>query len=72
MEKFTLSKFEYVELFKLLKIKDMVSSGTGAKQVIDEGHVKVNGEVETQRRKKIRSGDTVEFQGMIITIEKSE
>ena len=72
MEKFTLSKFEYVELFKLLKIKDMVSSGTGAKQVIDEGLVKVNGEVETQRRKKIRSGDTVEFQGMIITIEKSE
>lgn len=50
----------------------MVSSGTGAKQVIDEGLVKVNGEVETQRRKKLRPGDTVEFEGMIITIEKSE
>ena len=72
MEKFALLKFEYVELFKLLKIKDMVSSGTGAKQVIDEGLVKVNGEVETQRRKKLRPGDTVEFEGMIITIEKSE
>ena len=72
MEKFALLNFEYVELFKLLKIKDMVPSGSEAKQVIDEGLVKVNGEVETQRRKKLRPGDTVEFAGMITTIEKGE
>ena len=57
MEKFALLKFEYVELFKLLKIKDMVSSESEARQVIDEGLVKVNDAVETQRRKKLRPGD---------------
>ena len=72
MEKFTLLKFEYVELYKLLKIQSWVSSGGEAKQLIDDGKVKVNGEVETQRRKKLRPGDSVEFGGMIMTIEKRD
>jgi len=70
MEKFTLLTFEYVELFKFMKIQNLASSGGEAKQMIDEGLVKVNGEIETQRRKKLRVGDTVEFAGMIMIVEK--
>lgn len=69
MEHFELLKYEYVELYKLLKIMDWASSGGEAKVLIDEGHVKVNGQIETQRRKKLRAGDTVEFGGRIMTIE---
>ena len=50
-----------VELFKILKFEGMVGSGGEAKFVIAEGHVLVNGEVETRKRKKIVSGDTIEF-----------
>jgi len=50
-----------VELYKILKFEGMVSSGGEAKMVIDEGYVLVNGEVETRKRKKIISGDIIEF-----------
>ena len=69
MENFELLKFEYVELFKLLKIMNWASSGGEAKQLIDEGHVKVSGKVETQRRKKLRVGDSVEFGGRLMEIK---
>jgi ribosome-associated protein len=52
---------EPVELYKILKFESMVGSGGEAKFVIAEGHVLVNGEVETRKRKKIVSGDTIEF-----------
>jgi len=52
---------EPVELYKILKFEGMVPSGGEAKSVIDEGMVKVNGTVETRKRKKIMSGDTIEF-----------
>ena len=52
---------EPVELFKILKFEGLVSSGGEAKMVIDEGYVRVNGDVETRRRKKIFSGDVIEF-----------
>ena len=52
---------EPVELYKLLKFESMVSSGGEAKFVISEGLVLVNGEVETRKRKKLLSGDIVEF-----------
>ncbi|GAA4359353.1 RNA-binding S4 domain-containing protein [Kangiella marina] len=52
---------EPVELFKILKFEGIVGSGGEAKLVISEGLVKVNGEVETQKRKKIVSGDVIEF-----------
>lgn len=52
---------EPVELFKVLKFEGIVGSGGEAKMVISEGMVKVNGEVETQKRKKVVSGDTIEF-----------
>lgn len=52
---------EPVELYKILKFEGIVSSGGEAKAVIDDGQVLVNGEVETRKRKKIVSGDTIEF-----------
>lgn len=54
---------EPVQLYKILKFESMVSSGGEAKAVIDAGEVKVNGQVETRKRKKIVSGDTIEFGG---------
>jgi len=50
-----------IELYKVLKIDNSVGSGGEAKYVISEGLVMVNGKVETRKRKKIYSGDVVEF-----------
>jgi ribosome-associated protein len=52
---------EPVELYKILKFEGMVASGGEAKHAIAEGQVTVNGVVETQKRKKIVSGDIIEF-----------
>jgi ribosome-associated protein len=52
---------EPVELYKILKFEGMVTSGGEAKNAIADGQVTVNGVVETQKRKKIVSGDIVEF-----------
>lgn len=54
---------EPVELYKILKFEGIVASGGEAKAVIENGQVLVNGEVETRKRKKIVSGDTIEFMG---------
>ncbi len=52
---------EPVELYKILKFEGLVENGGAAKAVIDDGQVLVNGEVETRKRKKIVSGDIIEF-----------
>lgn len=52
---------EPVELYKILKFEGMVSSGAEAKIAVAGGLVLVNGEVETRKRKKIVSGDIIEF-----------
>ena len=52
---------EPVELYKILKFEGLVSSGGEAKSVIAEGQVLVNGTVESRKRRKIVSGDIVEF-----------
>ena len=54
---------EPVELYKILKFESLVSTGGEAKQVIADGLVQVNGEVETRKSKKILSGDMIEFDG---------
>jgi ribosome-associated protein len=54
---------EPVELYKILKFEGIVASGGEAKSVIAGGLVSVNGEVETRKRKKIVSGDIIEFAG---------
>lgn len=50
-----------VELYKILKFEGLVGSGAEAKAVIAGGQVMVNGELETQKRKKILPGDIIEF-----------
>ena len=52
---------EFVELYKILKFEGLADSGGSAKQIIADGLVSVNGEVETRKRKKIRAGDQIDF-----------
>ncbi len=54
-------KQEPIELYQLLKLENMVESGGAAKYAIVQKLVRVNGEVETRKRKKIVSGDIIEF-----------
>lgn len=61
---------EYIKLGQALKAAGLVESGVDAKFVIQDGLVKVNGEVETQRGKKLYDGDLVEFEGQQINITK--
>ena len=60
MEKIAIET-EFIKLDSLLKFAALVGTGGEAKYVISEGLVRVNGEVCTMRGKKIRPGDTVEF-----------
>ena len=60
---------EPIELYKILKIEGMVSSGGAAKIEIGEGNVLVNGAVETRKRKKIVSGDIVEYRSEKVRIK---
>ncbi len=59
---------EPIELFQLLKFEGLASSGGEAKAVIAEGLVRVNGDLETRKRRKIRAGDIVEFAGQAIRV----
>ena len=60
---------EPVELYKILKFEGLAENGGSAKLIVSEGHVKVNGEVETRKRRKIVSGDSIEFQGETLHIK---
>ncbi len=61
MEEFNLAGHEFIQLYKILKVEGLASSGGEAKAVIAAGQVLVNGAIETQKRKKIVAGDIVEF-----------
>lgn len=61
-------KTEYIKLDALLKFAAAVGTGGEAKQVIADGLVKVNGETCTQRGKKLRAGDRVDFAGLAFEI----
>lgn len=54
---------EFIKLGQALKLAGLVDSGVEAKEVITSGKVKVNGEVELQRGKKIVDGSIVEYGG---------
>jgi ribosome-associated protein len=60
---------EPVELYKILKFEGLVASGAEAKSAIEEGLVRVNGEIETRKRKKMLSGDTIEFAGECLRLQ---
>lgn len=55
---------EYIKLQDLLKLAAVTDTGGEAKILIQEGQVLVNGEVCTQRGKKLRPGDDVEAEGL--------
>lgn len=59
---------EFIKLDQLLKFSGAVAIGSEAKELILEGKVSVNGEICTQRGKKIRSGDIVKVNGNEITV----
>ncbi|MFT4712836.1 MAG: ribosome-associated protein [Candidatus Azotimanducaceae bacterium] len=59
---------EPVELYKVLKFEGLVGSGGEAKFVIDSGLVQLNGQVETRKRKKVVSGDVIEFNETRMTL----
>ena len=55
-----------------LKLSGMVLTGGEAKLRIQSGDVKVNGEVVTARKRKLREGDEIELDGEVFVIERSE
>ena len=61
-------KTEIVDLCDLLKFENLAQSGGEAKFVIAEGRVRVNGEVEIRKRKKLRAGDVVDFAGQTLRL----
>ena len=54
---------EFIKLGQALKAAGLVESGVDAKEVIVQGLVVVNGEIETRRGRKLYDGDEVEFDG---------
>ncbi len=62
-------KDEFIKLCQAMKLAGMIESGADAKFVIQSGKVLVNGQVETQRGKKLRPGDKIEFEGKTVVIE---
>ena len=61
---------EFIKLGQALKATGLVESGVEAKEVIQDGLVQVNGEVDTRRGKKLYDGDVVSFDGVEVKIEK--
>ena len=62
-------KDDYIELFKLIKVMNLVDSGAQAKLIIADGYVQRNGEVETRKRAKIISGDTIIVAEAVIEVK---
>ena len=60
---------EYIKLCQALKAAGLVDSGAEAKEVITEGAVRVNGETDTRRGRKLYAGDIITFNGEEVKIE---
>lgn len=61
---------EFIKLGQALKAAGLVESGVEAKDVIQNGLVLVNGEIDTRRGRKLYPDDTASFDGNEIKIEK--
>ena len=59
---------EYIKVQDLLKLASLVSTGGEAKMIVNGGEVRVNGEVCTQRGRKLRPGDRVSVHGHELTV----
>ena len=66
----TILRDDFIKLGQAIKAAGLVESGVEAKIVIQDGEVKVNGVVETQRGKKLFGGEVVEYNGSSILIKK--
>jgi ribosome-associated protein len=60
---------EYIELMQLLKVIGLAQTGGNAKMIVDSGIVLRNGEIETRRRAKIRSGEQIKIKNRIIDLK---
>ena len=60
---------EFIKLEQFLKFASIAQTGGMAKELIKESMVKVNGEVETRRGKKLYPGDVVGFEGEKYVVE---
>ena len=63
---------EYIKLQDLLKFSTLTSTGGEAKILVQEGAVSVNGEICTQRGKKIRPGDEVQIADILLTVKYAD
>ena len=61
-------KEDYIELFKLIKVMDLVDSGAQAKYIIADGYVQRNGEIQLRKRAKIISGEIIEIAEVSIEV----
>ena len=59
---------EFIKLGQLLKLADLVQDGVEAKYVITDGLVKVNGEMDDRRGRKVYEGDVVSYDGKEIKV----
>jgi ribosome-associated protein len=60
---------DYIKLDQFLKWQGLAESGGAAKGMVASATVKVNGEVELRRGRKLRSGDTVEVDGQVLVVQ---
>ena len=63
-----MNESQTIRLGQYLKILGVVATGGEAKYVIQEGYVRVNGEVETRRKRQLYEGDTVELEDHTFTV----
>jgi len=59
----------FIKLDQFLKWQGLVETGGQAKQVVQSGAVRVNGQVETRRGRKLVDGDTVTVGGRTYTVK---
>ena len=62
-------KDDFIKLGQALKLAGLVESGVDAKLVVQDGLVKVNGEVDVRRGRKLYPGDTFTYNGKTVTVE---
>lgn len=60
---------EFIELNKLLKVTRIADTGGMANTLIVSGDIKLNGQSATEKRRKVRPGDVVDFQGIRIVVK---
>jgi len=63
---------ETIRLGQLLKLANVIDSGSDAKMLLAEGGVSVNGEMETRRGRQLRVGDVIQLDDIVIRVTNTE